>query len=172
MFFALLTGVAAQISVPTPPYGIPVTLHTLLVLISAMCLGASWGTLAMSVYVLLGLAGMPVFSEMSSGPGVLFGVTGGYIVGFIACQPVVYWIVRRKDGTARGWGGLILASLAGHAVVFLIGVPWLMVALPNEPWRDVLWNGVVPFIPGTLIKTAAAVWIGRLILPWGMRNFW
>jgi len=125
----------------------------------------------MALYALVGLAGLPVFSRGDAGPAVLVGQTGGYILGFIACQPVVHAIVRRRDGTVRGWGALILAMTAAHAVVFAIGVPWLAVVRQISLW-DAIEGGFVPYIPGTIAKTVLAVLIGRYVAPLSTRRVW
>ncbi len=171
VFFTLLLGFAAQVAVPLPPFGVPQTLHTLVVLLAALRLGPGLGTGSMALYALVGLAGLPVFSRGDAGPAVLVGQTGGYILGFIACQPVVHAIVRRRDGTVRGWGALILAMTAAHAVVFAIGVPWLAVVRQISLW-DAIEGGFVPYIPGTIAKTVLAVLIGRYVAPLSTRRVW
>lgn len=171
VFFTLLTSLAAQVAVPLPPFQVPMTLHTLVVLLAALRLGPGLGAASMMLYALVGLLGAPVFSEGRAGPGVLVGQTGGYIVGFILCQPVVHWIVRRRDGSVRGWLALIAAMTAAHAVVFAVGVPWLAVVRQIGPW-PAIEGGFFPFIPGTIVKTALAVQIGAYVAPLSMRRAW
>lgn len=171
LFFTVFLALAAQVAIPLPPDGVPQTLHTLVVLLSALRLGPILGTTTMTLYATVGLLGLPVFSNFGHGPAVLVGQTGGYIVGFIACQPVVHWIVRRADGTIRGWLALIAAMTAAHAVIFAVGVPWLGVVNGFSPVRAIE-GGLLPFIPGTIAKTAAAVLIGRYISPLTWRRAW
>lgn len=80
--FAAIIAVFAQISIPTP-WGIPITLQTFAVALTGYCLGKTRGTLATCVYILIGLAGIPVYAGFGAGPAKLFGVTGGYIYGFL-----------------------------------------------------------------------------------------
>jgi biotin transport system substrate-specific component len=171
VFFTVFLSFAAQVAVPLPPDGVPQTLHTLVVLLAALRLGPILGTSSMLLYALVGLLGLPVFSKFGHGPAVLVGQTGGYIVGFILCQPVVHWIVRRPDGTVRGWLALVTAMTAAHAVIFAVGVPWLGVVNGFSPSRAVE-GGLLPFIPGTIVKTAAAVLIGRYVSPLTWRRAW
>ena len=171
VLFTLFLAFAAQVAIPLPPDGVPQTLHTLVVLLAALRLGPVLGTTSMVLYALVGLVGVPVFAKGGHGPAVLVGQTGGYIVGFIACQPLVHWIVRRPDGTVRGWLALIAAMTAAHAVIFAIGVPWLGVVNGYGPWRAIE-GGLLPFIPGTIAKTAVAVLIGRHVSPLSWRRAW
>lgn len=170
-FFTLLLGAAAQVAVPLPPFGVPMTLHTLVVLLAALRLGPGLGAASMALYALIGLAGLPVFADGRSGPAVLVGQTGGYIIGFIACQPVVHAIVRRRDGSVRGWLALIAAMSAAHMVIFGIGVPWLAIAR-GISLADAAYGGFVVLIPATVVKTALAVLIGRHVAPLSTRRVW
>lgn len=180
--FPLLAALTSQtqlwpwLAVPLPPFGVPQTLQTLWVILAAISIGPRFGLIAFAGYVLVGVLGVPVFAEGNFGPAILLGQTGGYLVGFVACQPVVAWIVRRRDGSIRGWLALIAASLAAHLVIFAIGVPWLWVAhaidgLGTTPWQAIE-GGLLPFVPGMLIKTAIAVLIGRAVVPYAAKHLW
>ena len=171
--FALLTGLAAQISVPTPPDGIPTTLQTLVVVLAAAGLGAKWGTASMLIYIAAGILGAPLFAERSVGLAVILGQTGGYIVGFVLCQPVVHWLVRDGAGKVRAWPFALLAGIAAHAIIFAIGVPWLwfthcvLDGISDFTPLRAIQGGLFPFIPGTIIKSALAaaiIWYFRPVL--------
>jgi biotin transport system substrate-specific component len=101
----------------------------------------------------------------------MLGQTGGYLLGFIVAQPVISGLIRRGDGTVRGWGALVTAMLAGHAVIFALGVPWLSV-VRDVPFGDAFYGGCVIFLPGMVVKTAAAVLIGLAAWPRSVRRFW
>ena len=175
--FPLFIGLSAQVAFPIPPWGVPFSLQSLAVVLAALCLGPKLGTLSLLLYVGAGAIGAPVFSEGRAGLAVVLGQTGGYIAGFILCQPVIAAIIRRDDGTIRGWGAMALAVIAGHAVIFAIGVPVLYFVRNSDPdtastWGEVLWNGMVVFLPGMVIKAAIAVWLGRIAAPWAARRIW
>lgn len=178
--FALLAAIGAQISFPMWPFGVPQTLQTLVVILAALHLGPRWGMASMLLYLLVGALGAPLFSKGESGLAVILGQTGGYLIGFVLCQPVIAWCVKKPDGSPRGWGGIVLASLLGHAVVFAIGVPWLYLVrrLDASPdinsitWSRALMGGFVVFLPGTFLKTLIAVVIARASLPWAMKKIW
>jgi biotin transport system substrate-specific component len=173
--FIVFTWLGARVYVPLEPYGIPMTLQTLSVVLSALCLGPRYGVVAMAGYVLVGAIGAPVFSEGNSGVGVLIGQTGGYLVGFILSQPVITWFVRGPDGACRGWLGLILGVVVGNLVIFMIGVPWLyfvrVMVEPTTVW-DSIHGGMVVFLPGMAVKSILAVLIGRVAAPWASRRIW
>ncbi|MFG0305828.1 MAG: biotin transporter BioY [Phycisphaerales bacterium JB040] len=177
--FVLLTAwVAVLGEIRIPPYGIPVSLQSLAVVLSALTLGPRFGTLAMLAYYLIGLLGYGVFYEGNAGLAYVMGTTGGYLLGFIACQPVIARGVKRRDGRVRGWLGFFLGVLAGHLVIFVVGVPWLYVAVrfgagdeTMTVWSAV-YEGFVKFIPLMLLKCAAAVMLGRVAAPWAMSRVW
>ena len=169
--FALLTSLGAQFAIPLPPDGVPMTLQTLFVLLAALCLGPRVGTMSMVLYLVIGVLGGAVFAEGSKGVLVLVGQTGGYLLGFVCCQPVVGMIARRRDGSVRGWLAMIAAVLAGNFVVFALGVPVLALVNGYGPARA-LEGGLYPFLPGLAVKAVAAVAIGRLAAPIAARRPW
>ncbi|MEM7628972.1 MAG: biotin transporter BioY [Planctomycetota bacterium] len=175
--FVWLTWLGAHIAIPTPPFGIPVTLQTLAVLLAALTLGPKYGSISMLSYIVLGAIGLPLFAEGEAGLAVLKGQTAGYIIGFFLCQPVIAAIARGRDGAARGWGAMILACVAGHMVIFAVGVPWLYIS--RATWigdpislRDAVHYGMVIFLPGLVLKSGIAVLIGRWVAPWASRRIW
>lgn len=177
LLFSFLVGLGASIAIPLPPDGVPMTLQTLFVVLAALGLGARWGTLSMMIYIVAGMIGVPMFAGGEKvGLAVILGQTGGYLVGFVACQPVVRWIVRRKDGSVRAWWWVLLAALAGHLVVFVFGVPWLWFVRhgddPSYGMLDALRGGFVPFIPGMVIKCLIAAIAGYWAAPFASRRGW
>ena len=180
LLFAGLTAVGAQVNIPLPPFGVPMTLQTLFVVLAAVCLGPRFGSLAMLAYIGAGAIGVPVFSEGNAGLLTIFGQTGGYILGFVACQPVVRAITHRRDRAVREPLApfLALACLAAHAVIFLIGVPWLYVVramdsgLEPITWSAAIHGGFVVFIPAMFVKCAMAYVIGLWAVPFAERRGW
>lgn len=111
--FASLCAVCAWIAIPIPP--IAVTLQTFALLLALGTLGGRWGTVAIGLYLLLGLVGLPVFSGFQGGAAVLLGPTGGFLWGFLA-GALVYWMVQRL--------GNLTAMAAAMAVCYLCGCLW------------------------------------------------
>lgn len=171
LFFTWLTMLGAQVAVPLPPDGVPMTFQTLAVLLAALCIGPRLGTASMVLYLVVGMVGAGVFAQGEKGMVAILGQSGGYLIGFVACQPVVGRIARRPDGSVRGWLAMIVAVLAGEAVIFGIGVPWLAWVNGFGLWRAIE-GGLLPFLPGAVVKAALAVLIGRMAGPWAGKAAW
>lgn len=156
---AALVTVLAQVAIPLWP--VPITGQTLAVLLVGSTLGAARGAISMVLYALLGLVGLPVYSDGSHGATVLFGATGGYIVGFIISAALVGWLAERQ------WDRKVLKAIvtfvAGSVVVFAVGLPWLAVVLHTD-LPTTLQYGLYPFILGGVIKAVIAA--GLLPLAW------
>jgi len=169
--FTWLVGISALIAIPLPPDGIPMTLQTLVVIVGAMGLRTRVGMAGMALYILVGWLGAGVFAGGNAGISIILGQTGGYLLGFLLCQPVISFIVRKQDRSVRGWGAIVAAMLAGHAVIFLLGVPWLAFVREFSLMRAIE-GGFVPFLPGMIVKTIAAIFIGLALWPRSVRRFW
>jgi biotin transport system substrate-specific component len=163
--FALLTAVGAWIRLPLPDTPVPVTLQTLMVVLAGVTLGPRLGTLSMLFYLLLGAVGYHVFAAGDWGLQTLLGATGGYLVGFVLAQPVIGRLAPAGGGALS----LATASLAGHVVVFVCGVSWLMYWAGCD-LATALRLGFWPFIPGTLLKTGVALALGFELLK--LRRRW
>ena len=85
---AALTALAAQVSIPVPGSPVPITGQTFAVLLTAAALGPARGLASQGLYLALGLVGLPVFAGAAHGPHVVFGATGGYLVGFLAAAAI------------------------------------------------------------------------------------
>ncbi len=158
---ALLTAACAWIVVPLPFSPVPVTGQTFAELLTAAALGPARGTAAQLLYVALGVAGLPFFQDGTSGPDVLFGVTGGYLVGFVLAAWVVGAAARR--GLDRSARAALPAFLLGSLVIYAVGVPWLAVVAGLGP-GEALAKGLLPFIPGGIAKALLAA--GLLPFAW------
>ncbi len=161
--FALLTALGAQVKVPLPGTPVPMTLQTLVVLLSGLTLGPWLGSASMALYLLLGMAGMPVFADTVGSNGMFFGATGGYLIGFVLSQPAVGLIARLRS-TKPVWPAAILATFTGHAIIFGCGLIWL------AAWLDIgltrtLELGLWPFMIGMLLKTGVAAGLGGVSAP-------
>lgn len=148
---AAVVGIAAQVAVPLWP--VPITGQTLAVLLVGSALGAARGSLAMVVYALMGIGGLPVFSDASSGFHVIAGPTGGYIIGFIVSAALVGWVAERAGD--RKFLGAILAFGAGTVITFIFGMVWLAAVLGLN-LEQTLQAGLYPFIIGGVVKSLLA----------------
>ena len=148
---AALTAIAAQVVVPLWP--VPITGQTLAVLLVGSSLGALRGVLSMVLYGLLGISGLPVFSEATSGLDVVLGPTGGYIVGFVFAAAFTGWIAQRSWD--RRILRAIMAFLGGTMLTFAFGMMWLALSLGLD-LAETLNSGLYPFIVGGVVKMLIA----------------
>lgn len=161
---ALFTALLSQLSVPVPGSPVPITGQTLAVMLTAAALGPVRGALGQGAYVLLGMAGLPFYSRGASGLATVLGPTGGFLLGFIPAAFLVGLAARR--GLDRDpWKALVLFT-AGQLVIFAVGVPWLA-GVAKLDAATAFNKGLLPFLPGALIKAAIAAilmplcWRGR-----------
>ena len=154
LFLSLIIA-GSWISVPFIP--VPLTLQTLFVLLAG-CVMKRDAFIPAGLYILLGALTLPVFHNGSAGIGVLLGPTGGYIIGFVFAA-LICGIAYEGESTTRRVAGLITATF----VILLCGAFWLSVSTGIELGKALV-IGVLPFIPGDLLKAAAAHVIATYIL--------
>jgi biotin transport system substrate-specific component len=153
---AVLTGMAAQVSIPLWP--VPVTLQTLTVLLAGAALGPLRGGLSMGLYLVVGAAGVPWFAQQTSG---LAFPTLGYVIGFVLAATLVGWLARR--GADRTFRGTIGAMVAGNLVIYAVGVPYLAWSLGID-LGEAIRVGALPFLVGDALKILIAA--GLLPFAW------
>ncbi|MFG2404049.1 biotin transporter BioY [Streptomyces brevispora] len=155
---AALTGIAAQIAVPVPGSPVPVTGQTFAALLVGAGLGARRGFLALAVYALVGMAGMPWFSAGSSGAG---GASFGYVLGMLLAATVVGGLARRGGDRSvlRTAGTMVL----GSAIIYAVGVPYLALSTGMSASAAIA-AGLTPFLLGDALKAALAM--GALPASW------
>jgi biotin transport system substrate-specific component len=155
----LLVTLAAQVRVPVPGTEVPMTLQLLAVVLTGLSLSPREAAAALSTYLILGAAGLPVFSPGSTG---LFGPTAGYLVGFIPAAWAVS-LVRGPRGEAVS--RLLGAGAVGVAVVFSCGVGWRLAWL-NGDWRLALQTGLFPFALKAVVELGLAVALAVTVRRW------
>lgn len=153
---SLLVALCAQVSLPLPFSPVPVTGQTFAVLLLGATFGARRSAAALLLYLAEGATGLPVFAP-GGVPGMarLLGPTGGYLLAFPLAAFLLGWLVERADspGVRRSVRGWLAAVLAAEAVIFAAGVLWLKLIVPLG-WAEAAWAGLVPFLPGELLKVA------------------
>jgi biotin transport system substrate-specific component len=166
LFVAALTAAAAQFSVPFPFTEVPFTLQPMVVLLGGLALGSRLGAGSQVLYLLAGIAGLPVFAASAVlPPGALrlLGPTGGYLLAY----PIAAYLVGRlaERGFDRRYLTSVLAMLAGLAVVYACGSLWLgffarsMTGSAPIGLQAALVAGVYPFVVADLLKLVAAAGI-------------
>ncbi len=160
--FAAIIAVCAQISIPVG--AVPFTLQTLGVFTAAAMLGWKRGIICVLVYILLGLIGVPVFANFSGGVSALFGLTGGYIIGFIFTALAV-GLMCEKLG--RKLWVLVVSMIIGLLLCYVFGTAWFLIVYnlqgSSMGLGAALMTCVVPFlIPDAAKIAAAAILVNRL----------
>ena len=150
---ALFTAALAQVAVPVPGSPVPITGQTLAVVLTAASLGPARGVAVQVGYILAALVGLPFYSEASGGVEVVVGATGGYVLGFIPAAYLIGLAARR--GADRRPLTAAPLFVAGQAVIFAVGVPWLAVSTGMTAGQA-LDAGFYPFILGGIVKAAVA----------------
>ena len=156
---ALMTAVTcilAPLSIPIGP--VPISLTNFVIFLSLYLLGWKKGALSLLVYLLLGLAGLPVFSGFAGGISKLAGPTGGYIIGFIPMAIVAGIII---DKSHQRWIQIV-AMIIGTAICYAFGTVWFCFQ-SGYTVAAALAVCVIPFIPADLIKIVIVTIIGPMI---------
>ncbi|MGL4484747.1 MAG: biotin transporter BioY [Anaerovoracaceae bacterium] len=169
--FAALTAVCSWISIPLPFSPVPITLTWVSIFLAAGLLGKVWGTASISVYVLLGAIGAPVFHGFTAGFGIIAGPTGGYIIGYIAQVFIAAVLIEKfcystmnkeEDRKIILLFKLVFCMEMGGLFCYAIGTAWFVFVTNTGLWAA-LFNCVFPFIIGDILKAIiAAVLIIKL----------
>lgn len=157
--FVALLCVCAWIAVPL---AVPITLQTLAVLTAVGVLGGKRGTLAVAVYLLLGLCGVPVFAGFAGGVGALFRLSGGYTLGFLGAA-LVMWLCENSLPRTR-WA-LPVSMVLGLCMCYVCGIAWgwhiYLAQGDSGDFLVFLSMAAVPFILPDAVKLAVAVMLTR-----------
>lgn len=151
--FIALTVAGAYIRIPLPFTPVPITLQTFFVILAGALLGRKLGTLSQAGYLLVGIFGLPVFTGGLYGFARLFGPTGGYLIGFVLAAFIIGKLLGNSDQAP--FVKIVGAMLVGLFVLFLTGTLQLAFVM-HIPFTKAMALGVLPFIPGDIIKLLAA----------------
>ncbi len=169
--FAALMVAGAYISIPIGP--VPITLQTLFILLAGLLGGRRIGIPAVAVYLALGAMGLPVFSGGTGGFARFLSPTGGFLLSWLPavaiagiCSDLGYNPASEEGlSTSRKhliW--MVLGTLSATIVIYAIGLPVLKLNL-DFSWSKTLAVGLLPFLPGDLLKLISAVILGNLFAP-------
>ena len=162
--FAALTAVGAFLRIPTPTSSF--TLQVFFTAMAGVLLGSRRGAASQTVYVLLGLVGLPVFTS-GGGPGVLLQPTGGFLPGMIAMAWVTGRITERRG---HSFGTICLACAVGLLALYAVGLPWMhgiLAGYLQQDWsvQQTLVSGMLVFLPWDLGKLLLAAVLCSRIRP-------
>ena len=151
--FAALCCATAAVSIPLPG-GVPVTLQTAAVFLTALLLGPLYGFIAVLVYVLLGAVGLPVFAGFSGGIGSLAGASGGFILSWPFTAILVGFLYFRFGRNTKGikkYVVMFAAMLLGSVLIYVVGLTQFMFVTGTNLPTSIAWC-MIPFIPGDVLK--------------------
>lgn len=163
-FMSLMSVIIAVCAWITVPAAVPFTFQTFGIFLTLCLLGGKKGLLSITVYILLGLIGLPVFSGFKGGAGVLFGATGGYIIGFLLIG-ITFLIITKLFGEKIV--PAIAALVIGDILCFAFGTIWYITVYNQKNEAIGLMTAlgwcVFPFIIPDCIKLICAVFISKKI---------
>ncbi len=158
LFAAMMAAITAVMGlfpgIPLPG-GVPIVLQNMGIMLAGSLLGKRGGGLSILLFVLLVASGLPLLSGGRGGLGVLAGTSGGYILSWPLMAFLIGWLTERGPLSFRR---LFLANLAGGLFNYACGAAWLAV-VANLTFTQALMAGVLPFLPGDLIKMAIAAFL-------------
>jgi biotin transport system substrate-specific component len=158
-----LIALSAQVSVPLPWTPVPLTGQTFGFLLIGGAMGLARGFAASSLYLVVGLAGLPVFANHSAGAHVFGSPTGGYLVAMLLAAALVGYAADR--GWDRSYLRSLLMMIAGSALIYIIGAGWLGHSLDVDA-ATAIHLGVTPFLVGDALKLGLV----GLVLPASWRG--
>lgn len=147
----LFIAICSHIIVHLPFTPVPLSLQTFAVMIVGAMLGSKKGALAVALYIVEALVGLPVLSRGEMGLVVLAGPTGGYILGFVAQAYLVGWFVERMHTLGKTL--MMLGVFLSSALQLSMGAAWLGLF----GYKQVMLMGVLPFVPGEILKMVVLV---------------
>lgn len=151
-----VTCILAPFSIPLPFTPVPISLTNLVLYITVFVLGMKFGCISYIIYLLLGAVGLPVFSAFTGGLGKLAGPTGGYLIGFIFLALIAGYFTEHFPGKLPlAVTGMVLGTI----VSYIFGTVWLGHQM-NLNFSAALTAGVIPYIPGDIIKIIIAAILG------------
>ena len=151
-------ALAAQFSIHLGFTPVPLTGQTFAVLLVAAAYGTVRGTASLLLYLLIGIAGAPVYAEHKHGWEVFSGATGGYILGFVVAAAVTGHLAER--GWDKRFSTAVSVMLTGNVIIYAFGLSWLHHSL-EVSWTKALEYGLYPFVPGDIFK----LYLAALALP-------
>jgi biotin transport system substrate-specific component len=163
--FSALCCAGAYIALPLGP--VPLALGNFFALLAGLLLGPLWGSVSVAMYLFIGALGFPVFSGGRGGIAVLIGPTGGYLAGYLIGAFCAGLIAKALKGRAEGRRAklsIVLATCTGYALVLGLGLLWLKF-IGRLDWGKALAVGLLPFLPGDVIKVVLSVLIASSLGP-------
>ncbi|MFC9085678.1 biotin transporter BioY [Nocardiopsis dassonvillei] len=165
VFAGLIAALSVTVAIPLPFSPVPITLQTLGIMLAPSLLGWKRGPLAVAAFIVLGLAGLPLFAGGMGGVGVLARPSAGFIVSWVFAALVIGLLtdimVRGSRGRYRFWAGLGINAVGGILVIYAIGVPWMAVVMGDGVLAAAY--SMAAFLPGDLAKAVVTALIASAV---------
>lgn len=162
--FAVLIAICSWLSIPTT---VPFTMQTFAVFFTLLVLGGKRGTIAVTVYLLLGAIGIPVFAGFTGGFGILIGTTGGYLIGFLV-MTLLYWLVIKNPGQKKLLE--LMTLIIGLFLCYAFGTIWFITVYAANVGEIGITTAlawcVIPYIIPDLLKLALAYKMAERLRPY------
>ena len=138
---------------------VPISLSTLAIYLASYILGAKYASISTMIYVLLGIVGVPVFTGFTGGVAKILGPTGGYIISYVFLAIISGSIIEKNyDNIVICFVGMFVGTI----VLYIVGTLWLAFTT-NLTFKAALFAGVIPFIPGDIVKMIVALIVGNKV---------
>ncbi|MGB6688058.1 MAG: biotin transporter BioY [Terracidiphilus sp.] len=160
---SVFVAACAHLSLPLIFTPVPLTLQDFAVLVLGLLLSPPLAAATLTAYLTEGALGLPVFApgpHLAGGAAHLFGPTGGYLLSYVVAAPLISTLFRR---TARGFTPALLAATAGNLLILFCGALWFAI-LTHASMQFTISETVLPFLPGSALKVAAAAGIAAAFL--------
>uniref|UniRef100_UPI0040574929 biotin transporter BioY n=1 Tax=Acetatifactor sp. TaxID=1872090 RepID=UPI0040574929 len=154
-----ITCILGPLSIVIPISPVPISFTNLAIYLTVMILGWKKGTISCMLYLLIGFAGVPIFSSFTSGPAKLLGPTGGYLIGFIFMAMVSGYFIEKFIGKIYMY---IIGMTIGALICYTFGTTWLSIQ-SNMRFGAALMAGVIPYLPADAAKILIATFAGTEI---------
>lgn len=169
-FAALFSALICASSFIQIPFiaGIPLVLQDVLCIIAGIVLGPVYGTLSVLIFLFLGCLGLPVFSGKAGISVILQGPTGGFLIGYLVAAFVaglILLFVWKKQNNIVLWIFVSIAVVISTIIIYAFGIFRFSVLFPANSFVENLTIVLIPFLPGTLVKSAIAIPFAKKILP-------
>lgn len=155
--FASLTAVFSLISIPLPFTPVPINLAIISVFLSGGLLGFKWGSISQLIYVILRIIGIPIFSGILGGIGLIYSPTGGYVISYIICAGTIGLIIEKSKPKIFIY---FLSMLVGLIICYILGTLWFII-ITKSNLINALILCISPFIIGDILKiiiTTSLLW--------------
>lgn len=156
--FASITAILSQVSIPLPFTTVPLTMQVFAVMLCGMLLGSKLGFISQIIYLAIGAIGIPVFAQMSGGPGVILGPTGGFLLSF----PIVSFIVGHFSNKGKSEFLVVVGMIVALLISYLIGT-FQFCLIMNVSFISGLMACVLPFIVIDIIKIGLVYVVGMSV---------